>query len=109
MADQDENQRLADEKKRLAKARRRARRNVQENTRRHNLRQGFERLSALIPGAEGQAAAERVVIRHAVDFIHAAGGAGGGRQGATGAPAAVVFLFAIVTLWRDESRRRLMN
>ncbi|KAK3360881.1 hypothetical protein B0T24DRAFT_685315 [Lasiosphaeria ovina] len=69
MTDQDGNQRFADEKKRLAKARRRARRNVQENARRHNCRQGFERLSALIPGAEGHAAAERVVLQRAADYI----------------------------------------
>ncbi|KAK3358337.1 hypothetical protein B0T24DRAFT_135116 [Lasiosphaeria ovina] len=66
MSDQAERQRLADEKWKA----RQARHITFEQRRRRNIRDGFERLSAIVPGAEGKAQCESVVLKHTVDFIH---------------------------------------
>ncbi|KAK3364907.1 hypothetical protein B0T24DRAFT_537283, partial [Lasiosphaeria ovina] len=41
-----------------------------EYKRRRSIRHGFERLSAIVPGAEGKAQAERVVLQKAIYHIH---------------------------------------
>ncbi|KAK3364924.1 hypothetical protein B0T24DRAFT_670434 [Lasiosphaeria ovina] len=71
MSNQDDNQRLAEEEARFAAKERRKmiKDALFEYRRQQTIRVGLERLSAVIPGAEGKAHSERVVIKHTIDYI----------------------------------------
>jgi heteromeric Ino2p/Ino4p transcription factor len=42
-----------------------------EQTRRQAIREGFDRLTELVPGLEGQGRSESVVLKKTVDYIRA--------------------------------------
>ncbi|KAK3383871.1 hypothetical protein B0T24DRAFT_673697 [Lasiosphaeria ovina] len=63
MSDQDDKPRLTEEE-------RKANHIASEQKRRQAIRDGFDRLSVIVPGMEGMARSEGVVLRHTIDLIH---------------------------------------
>jgi len=61
----------ADEKPRLTENEKKANHIASEQKRRQAIREGFDRLTELVPGLEGQARSESVVLKKTVDFMKA--------------------------------------
>lgn len=62
---------LDKEKPRLTEQEKKINHIASEQKRRAAIREGFDRLTELVPGLEGQGRSESVVLRKSVDFIHA--------------------------------------
>lgn len=59
----------ADEKPRLSEHEKKANHIASEQKRRQAIREGFDRLTELVPGLEGQGRSESVVLKKTVDFM----------------------------------------
>ncbi|RKF80812.1 putative mlx-interacting protein [Golovinomyces cichoracearum] len=60
-----------EEKPRLSEHEKKANHIASEQKRRQAIREGFDRLTELVPGLEGQGRSESVVLRKTVDYIRA--------------------------------------
>ncbi|POS86998.1 hypothetical protein EPUL_001334 [Erysiphe pulchra] len=58
-----------EEKPRLSENEKKANHIASEQKRRQAIREGFDRLTELVPGLEGQGRSESVVLKKTVDFI----------------------------------------
>src|ERR1700709_878067 len=58
-----------DEKPRLSEHEKKANHIASEQKRRQVIREGFDRLTELVPGLEGQGRSESVVLKKTVDYI----------------------------------------
>ncbi|KAK4449422.1 hypothetical protein QBC34DRAFT_404886 [Podospora aff. communis PSN243] len=58
-----------DDKPRLTEVEKKANHIASEQKRRQAIRQGFDRLTELVPGLEGQGRSEGIVLSKTVDFI----------------------------------------
>ncbi len=58
-----------DKKPRLTEGEKKQNRNASEQKRREALREGFDRLAALVPGMKGKGRSEGLVLKHAVEFM----------------------------------------
>ncbi|KAL2178579.1 uncharacterized protein P884DRAFT_197544 [Thermothelomyces heterothallicus CBS 202.75] len=59
----------ANRKTRLTEAEKRANHLASEKKRREQIRQGFDRLSVIVPGLEGRARSEGIVLRGTIEYI----------------------------------------
>jgi heteromeric Ino2p/Ino4p transcription factor len=59
----------ADEKPRLSEHEKKANHIASEQKRRQAIREGFDRLTELVPGLEGQGRSESVVLKKTVDYM----------------------------------------
>ncbi|PSS08555.1 hypothetical protein M430DRAFT_110164 [Amorphotheca resinae ATCC 22711] len=59
----------SDEKPRLSEHEKKANHIASEQKRRQAIREGFDRLTELVPGLEGQGRSESVVLKKTVDYI----------------------------------------
>ncbi|KAK4250498.1 hypothetical protein C7999DRAFT_11758 [Corynascus novoguineensis] len=59
----------ANRKARLTEAEKKANHLASEKKRREQIRQGFDRLSAIVPGLEGRARSEGIVLRGTIEYI----------------------------------------
>ncbi|EON98330.1 putative helix-loop-helix dna-binding domain-containing protein [Phaeoacremonium minimum UCRPA7] len=62
-ANQDEKPRLTEEEKKQNHI-------ASEQKRRQAIREGFDRLTELVPGLEGQGRSEGIVLKRTVEFMH---------------------------------------
>ncbi|RDW73042.1 hypothetical protein BP5796_03431 [Coleophoma crateriformis] len=62
-------QTAADEKPRLSEHEKKANHIASEQKRRQAIREGFDRLTELVPGLEGQGRSESVVLKKTVEFM----------------------------------------
>ncbi|KHJ33759.1 putative mlx-interacting protein [Erysiphe necator] len=60
-----------EEKPRLSENEKKANHIASEQKRRQAIREGFDRLTELVPGLEGQGRSESVVLKKTVDYIRA--------------------------------------
>ncbi|KAI9793994.1 MAG: hypothetical protein M1816_006619 [Peltula sp. TS41687] len=60
---------LSPEKPRLSEQEKKNNHIVSEQKRRQAIREGFDRLTELVPGLEGQARSESIVLKKSVDFM----------------------------------------
>ncbi|TVY17082.1 Protein max, partial [Lachnellula arida] len=60
-----------DEKPRLSEHEKKANHIASEQKRRQAIREGFDRLTELVPGLEGQGRSESVVLKKTVDYMRA--------------------------------------
>ena len=60
----------SNERPRLTDAEKKQNHIVSEQKRRAAIREGFDRLTELVPGLEGQGRSESIVLQKTVDFIH---------------------------------------
>ncbi|KAL3425062.1 helix-loop-helix DNA-binding domain-containing protein [Phlyctema vagabunda] len=58
-----------DEKPRLSEHEKKANHIASEQKRRQAIREGFDRLTELVPGLEGQGRSESIVLKRTVEFI----------------------------------------
>ncbi|KAH8813308.1 hypothetical protein F5884DRAFT_788129 [Xylogone sp. PMI_703] len=58
-----------DEKPRLSELEKKANHIASEQKRRQAIREGFDRLTELVPGLEGQGRSESIVLKKTVDFM----------------------------------------
>ncbi|RDL42482.1 HLH, helix-loop-helix DNA-binding protein [Venustampulla echinocandica] len=61
----------AEEKPRLSEHEKKANHIASEQKRRQAIREGFDRLTELVPGLEGQGRSESVVLKKTVDYMRA--------------------------------------
>ncbi|RFU34814.1 hypothetical protein B7463_g1560, partial [Scytalidium lignicola] len=69
MNDDSNNSGNPDDKPRLSEVEKKANHIASEQKRRQAIREGFDRLTELVPGLEGQGRSESVVLKKTVDFM----------------------------------------